>query len=183
MPDVEYVDLPIYHDELSQALNFTASDLQENRAGRLSDSQSSTQQRVVARSVVKSVVLLLLACGGIAGWLAIGVTTILGLIPFFLAVLFLCWIGIFAWYMPPLWRDASAGVVSRVEGFVKQSERRRDIAIGSGQRVPIWTYYWVVDDRQRFWVPGRVYAVLTPARHRLYFLPESRRIVAAEPIS
>jgi len=69
-----------------------------------------------------------------------------------------------------------------VEGFVKQTERETDIRTAYGQSLPIWTYYWVVDGGQRFWVPGRVYPVLTPARHRLYFLPQTRRIVAAEPI-
>ena len=185
MPEggLEYVDLPIYHEKLSHALNFTAADLQENRAGRLSGSQRSAQLRVVARSAAKSVVLLLLAGGCVAAWVAIGVTTVLGLIPLVLAALFLAWIGIFAWYIPPIWRDANASVVFSVEGFVKPAERERDVSVGSGQSIPMWTYYWVVDDRERFWIPGKVYPVLVPARHRLYFLPASRRIVAAEPIS
>src|SRR2546428_6930750 len=185
MPEggLEYVDLPIYHEKLSQALNFTAADLQENRAGRLSGSQRSAQLRVVARSAAKSVVLLLLAGGCVAAWVAIGVTTVLGLIPLVLAALFLAWIGTFAWYIPPIWRVGNARVVFSVECFVKPAERERDVSVGSGQSIPMWTYYWVVDDRERFWIPGKVYPVLVPARHRLYFLPASRRIVAAEPIS
>jgi len=177
----EYVQLPIYRDELARALNFTASDLQENRAGRLSASQRSTQLGVVARSAVKSLILLLLACAGIAGWFVIGVATVLGLIPLALAALFLAWVGIFAWYMPPVWRDADAGVVSSVEGLVTPAERQQSIPAGDAN-VTIWSYYWVVDGGQRFWVAGKAYPVLTPARHRLYFLPSSRRIVAAEPI-
>ncbi len=39
MPPAEYVDLPIYHDELASALGFTPSDLEANRAGRLTASQ------------------------------------------------------------------------------------------------------------------------------------------------
>jgi len=179
---VDYVDLPIYHDELSRALNFTVSDLQENRSGRLSTSQQSNWLRIVTIAIVKSVVILILACVCVAAWLAVGVTTVIGLVPLILAALFLAWTGIFAWYMPPVWRDAKAGLVSSVEGFVTQVEGERSIRTGY-MSIPIWTYYWVVDGGQRFWVSGQAYPVLTPARHRLYFLPTSRRLVAAEPIS
>jgi hypothetical protein len=184
MPDgvAEYVRLPIYQDQLCRALSFTPSDLQENRAGRLSASQRSTQLGAVTRSAIKSAVLVLFAVGGVALFAAIGVTTLLGLIPMVLAALFLAWVGIFAWYMPPVWRDVDAGIVSSLEGLVTPAERRRSVTAGN-MEVPIWSYYWVVDGGQRFWVPGQVYPVLTPARHRLYFLPSSRRIVAAEPIS
>lgn len=119
---VEYVDIPIYRDELAQALHFNPSDLQQNRAGRLSVSQRSTQ--LVARRR--------------------------------------CW--------------------DRVEsrGF-RAGERQIPIQVGL-VRTTAWTYCWIVDGTQRFWVAGKVYPVLTPARHRLYFLPTCRRILAAEPI-
>jgi hypothetical protein len=183
MPEggVEYVHLPIYSDELARALSFTPSDLQENRTGRLSQPQAAAQLRAITRSVVKSIVLLILAAGCLAAWIAIGITAVLGVLFLALAATFLGWVGVFAWFMFPVWRDANAGVVSNVEGFVRPLERETTISAGT-QRVPIWSYYWTVDDGQRFWVPGKVYAVLTPARHRLYFMPTSRRIVAAEPI-
>ena len=82
-----------------------------------------------------------------------------------------------------MWRDVNAGVVSTVEGFVKGGERETDIRTGPLTSVPIWSYYWTVDGSERFWVTGKAYATLTPARHRLYFLPTARRIVAAEPTS
>src|SRR5690242_9783884 len=154
--DADFVRLPIYLDQLAQALNFTASDLPDNRAGRLSSSQRATWQAAVARSVVKSVALVLLAGAGVAVWVAIGVTTVLGLIPLVLAILFLAWTGIFAWYMPPVWRDANAGVVACVEGLVTPSEANRTVLAGYMQ-VPIWSYYWVVDGRDRFWVPGKAF--------------------------
>jgi hypothetical protein len=83
--------------------------------------------------------------------------------------------------MFPVWQDVRAGVVSSVEGLVLPLERVTTLSAGY-QSIPIWSHYWTVDDGQRFWVPGQVYPVLTPARHRLYFLPSSRRIVSAEPI-
>jgi hypothetical protein len=184
MPDAgaEYVALPIYHEELAKALNFTPSDLQENRAGRLSASQCSTQLQAVGRATAKSVVLLVLAVVCVAEAFAIGVTTVLALILLVLAAAFIAFVGIFAWFMPPIWRDAKAGTVSSTEGFVKAAERQTNIGTGSGRSVAFWSYYWVVDDLQWFWVPGKAYPVLTPARHRIYFLPSSRRIVAIEPI-
>jgi hypothetical protein len=81
-----------------------------------------------------------------------------------------------------LWRDLDAGVVLSVEGFVKPSEKETDIRTGYGRSVPVWTYYWVVDD-QRFAVTGKAYGALTPAPHRLYYLPVTRKVLAAEPVS
>ena len=142
MPDgaVEYVHLPIYLEELSRALTFTADDLKENRAGRLSASQSAAQLGVVVRSGIKSVVLVLLACGGVALWFVTGVTTVLGLIPLSLAALCLAWVAIFAWYTPPVWRDANAGVVSCVEGLVTPAERQQNIPAGD-MVLALWSYY------------------------------------------
>lgn len=123
-----------------------------------------------------------MACACLAAWVALGVTTAAGLIPLVLAVLFLAWIGIVGWYMPPVWRDTQAGAVSSVEGLVTPAEKELTVRAGY-MSVPIWSHYWVVDNAQRFWVEPKVYPLLTPARHRLYFLPSSRRLVAAEPIS
>jgi len=179
--EVEYVQLPVYRDQLSRALNFTPADLLENRAGRLSQTQAAAQLRGIIRSAVKSIVLLILAAGCVASWIAIGVAAVAGLLFLVLAATFLGWVGVLAWFMFPVWQDSRAGVVSRVEGFVLPLERVTTLSAGS-QGIPIWSYYWTVDDGQRFWVPGQAYPVLTPARHRLYFLPLSRRVVAAEPI-
>jgi len=178
----EYVALPIYHEELGKALNFTQSDLLENRAGRLSASQCSTQLHAVGSASAKSLVLVMLAVACVAGAFAIGVTTVLALILLVLATAFIGFVGIFAWFMPPIWRDAKTGTVLSIQGFVRGAERRTNIGIGSGRSAAFWSYYWVVDDLQSFWVPGKAFPVLTPARHRIYFLPSSRRIVAAEPI-
>jgi hypothetical protein len=179
--EVEYGHLPIYRDELARALNFTPADLQENRAGRLSQPQAAARLRGITRSVVKSIVLIILAAGCVASWIAIGVAGVVGLLFLVLAATFLAWVGVLAWFMFPVWEDARGGLVSSVEGFVLPLERVTTISVGA-QGIPIWSYYWTVDDGQRFWVPGQAYPVLTPARHRLYFLPSSRRIVAAEPI-
>jgi hypothetical protein len=58
----EYVDLPIYHDELAAALGFTTADLEANRAGRLSAAQrSSWFRKYVYRSVAVGGVIALVA--------------------------------------------------------------------------------------------------------------------------
>jgi hypothetical protein len=179
----EYVDLPIYHAELASALGFTAADLEANRAGRLAVSQRAAQFRSIARSIAVATVCLLLAVTCITAASNIGISTRLGVQLLLLAGACLVIVGVEAWFAIPLWRDLQAGVVSNVEGFVQPAERETRIRTNYGPGFPIWTFYWIVDNGQRFWVTGKAYGVLTPARHRLYYLPLTRRIVAAEPIS
>jgi hypothetical protein len=185
MPDhqAEYVDLPIYHDQLAGALGFSPSDLQANQSGRLTDSQRTMQFGQISRAIVMSAVFLALAIGCLVLAFAIGVTTGLGLLLVLLAGCFTAFLALIVWVNIPFARDLRAGVVSSIEGLVQPAERETRIRTGPGTGVPIWSYSWVVDGAQRFAVSGRTFAVLTPARHRLYFLPLSRRIVAAKPIS
>ena len=173
----EYVDLPIYHDELASALGFTASDLDANRAGRLSTSQHSALLRAEARRIVGIAVSLLIAAGFIVGAFAIGITTGLSLRFLVFAALAVFVAGLLAFGSLKLWPDITAGNVSSVQGFVNPGMKEKHVG-----RNTIPDFYWDVGD-QRFHVPGKAYGVLTPAPHRLYFLPLTRRIVAAEPIS
>ena len=83
------------------------------------------------------------------------------------------WIAAFG---TQFWLDVRDGAVSRIEGYVKQTDGETRTPWTS-----VWTFYWTVDG-QRFAV-GKAWAVLVPARHRLYYLPRSRRVVAAEPIA
>lgn len=181
--NVDYVDLPVYRDQLGQALHFTPADLEANRAGHLGPNQASYQSGAIARATAISVGLAVTAVACVAAAVAVGVTTLVAIGALVIALCCAAWIGINVRYLVPVWRDVNMGLVSSVEGFVKAGEHETDVATGSLTSVPIWSYYWTVDDRQRFWVPGRVYASLTPARHRLYFLPSSRRIVAAVPVA
>jgi hypothetical protein len=181
--EVEYVELPIYRDQLASALKFTPSELAVNRAGRLSDSQRATLHRLIARYVALSIAFILLTGASVVWAIAIGVGTGLGVRLLLAATAFLALVAVFVWFAIPLWRDVAAGAVSSIEGMVRTAERETDIGTGHGRRFPIWSYSWVVDGSQRFPVAGMVYAALTPARHRLYFLPLTRRIVAAEPVS
>ena len=180
--EVEYVELPIYRDQLASALKFTPSELAVNRAGGLSDSQRATLDRVIARYVALSIVFILLTGASVFWAFTIGVGTGLGVRLLLAAAAFLVIVGVFTWYTVPLWRDVAAGAVLSIEGMVRTAERETDIGTGNGRRYPIWSHYWVVDESQRFPVAGMVYAALTPARHRVYFLPLTRRIVAAEPV-
>jgi len=176
-----YVQLPIYTDQLAAALNFSPSDLEANRAGRLSDSQRSNQYRSIRRAVTLATVFALLTVPCVAASIAIGITSGLGLLTLLLGAAFALFVAVFVRYTTPLWRDVDAGLVSSIEGMVSQSEKETDIRTGPFTTVPIWAYYWTVDAADRFWVSGKAYAALTPARHRVYFLPQSRRIMAAEP--
>jgi len=184
MPDqAEYVELPIYRDQLADALGFRPSDLQANQAGRLTDSQRATQLKKISRAVVTLVVCLAIAIACLAVAAAVGLGTGLGIQIVLLAGCFFAFSVVVSWFNVPVWRDLRAGTVSNVEGFVRPAERATRINTGPGPAVSAWTYSWVVDDAERFSVPGKAYPALTPARHRLYFLPLSRRIVAAEPLS
>jgi hypothetical protein len=178
----EYVDLPIYHEELAAALGFTSADLEANRAGRLSAAQrSSWFRRYVYRSVAGVAVVALLAAGCVVLAFAIGIGTSLSWQVLALAALLLGAAGYFGVILYRLAEDLNGGIVSTVEGMVQPSVNVTNIRTGSfGPGIPVWTFYWIVGD-QRFAVYGKAYGVLTPARHRLYFLPRTRRVVSAEP--
>jgi hypothetical protein len=178
----EYVDLPIYHEELAAALGFTAADLEANRAGRLSAAQrSSWFRQYVYRSVSVVTVVALVAAGCIVIAFEIGIGASLSWSVLALAALLLVAAGYFGVVAFQLSEDLNGGIVSSVEGFVQPYVKVTNIATGSyGPGMPVWTFYWLVDD-QRFAVYGKAYGVLTPARHRLYFLPRTRRVVSAEP--
>ena len=178
----EYVDLPIYHEELAAALGFTSADLEANRAGRLSAAQrSSWFRRYVYRSVAVLAVIWLLAAGCVALAFAIGVSANLSWSVLALAALLLVAGGYFGVVAFQLSEDLNGGVVSSIEGFVQPSVKVTNVRTGLyGPGMPVWTFYWIVDD-QRFAVYDKAYGMLTPARHRLYFLPRTRRVVSAEP--
>ena len=180
----EYVDLPIYHEELAGALGFNEADLEDNRAGRLSASERVYWLRHhVYRDVGRASVLLLLAAGSIGVAFAIGFRYQLGWGALLVAALLVFGAGYLAWVALTVSQDLNGGVVSLVEGFVQPGVNVTNVKTTSTlPAMPIWSFYWAVDG-QRFWVSGKAYGVLTPARHRLYFLPRTRRVVAAEPIS
>jgi hypothetical protein len=179
----EYVDLPLYHKALAEALGFTEADLEANRAAHLSPSQSaSLYGRLTFRMGGGATICVATAAGCVAWALAIGIGHRPSELFLALAAVLLFAAGAIAVNGFKLWRDLNTGVVSSVEGFVKPTEKETDIRTQLGTSVPVWSYYWVVGD-QRFAVTGKAYDVLTPARHRLYFLPVTRKVVAAEPIS
>jgi hypothetical protein len=180
--EVEYVDFPIYHQELESALDFTASDLDANRTGKLSSSQralllKSDAKRVAiaAASVVIAVVLLVVA-------IRIGITSGLSLRILLLVGIALVVAGVLAMYSFRLWEDMRRGAVSMVEGMVTPSDKEVHVSGPNGPGATFLQFYWVVD-QQRFWVPGKAYGVVARARHRVYYLPLTRRIMSADPVS
>ena len=129
--NIEYADLPIYRDGLAQALKFTPSHLEANHARRLGMNQASVQSGAIARAGGVSVVLVLVAVACVAAAVAIGITTLLELAALVVAGCCAAWIGVNAWYLVPVRRDVSAGMVSSLEGFVKGVERQTDIRTGA----------------------------------------------------
>jgi hypothetical protein len=180
--EVEYVDFPIYHQELESALRFTPSDLAANRSGKLSEAQRALLVKDDAKRIGCVVISLAVAAGCTSIAFAIGITTGLSLRILLLAAIAVFVAGVLGFTSFRLWDDVRRGAVSTLEGFVTPGERETHIDATSGPGTSVVQFYWTVD-RERFYVSGKAYGVLTPARHRLYFLPLTRRIVAAEPIS
>ena len=185
MPDVgvRYADLPIYQDDLAQGLGFDAAELEMNRAGRLGPAEARLQMRRRVKAIGGSIVFVAAAVG--FGFLlrAVGVASVSGVELLVAMALSLVLLGFGTRFATLLSLDLRAGAVESVEGVVKTAEsatRVGPISVFPGTR--IWSYFWCLDNGQRFAVPGGAYAVLTPGWHRLYYLPRSRRLVAAEPV-
>src|SRR5258708_3573350 len=180
----EYVDLPVFHEELAGALGFNAADLEANRAGRLTPSERAYGFRQhVYRPVGGAFLCALLAAGFVAVAFVVGVQYQLAWALLVAAAFLLFAASYFALVAFNVSQDLNAGVVSSVEGLVQPSVQVTNLKTSSSlPAMPLWSFYWAVGDK-RFWVSGKAYGVLTPARHRLYFLPRTRRIVAAEPIT
>ena len=184
MPGAEYVDLPIYQDELASAFGyFTKADLEANRAGRLTVTERSFQFRAVTKQLAIGSASLVLAVACLAWVVSIGNWSGSSVPLLLISGCLLAFAARSAWFSIPLWGELNAGVVSSVEGFVRPAERPTSVYVGGGRDMRVWSYYWMVDDQDKFQVSGKAYAVLMPAQHRLYFLPRTRKVVAVEPIS
>jgi len=175
MDDSDYARLPIYQEQLAAALGFSQVDLEFNRAGRLSSNQASTLMRDVASRVVGSVLALLfsIACltwGAMFSGAFLALGAIAGLACLLLAA-----------KAVQLSQDQRSGRVSKVEGWVQSSYSQEDVASRYGPRSTFLSFRWQVAG-QMFRVPGKPYAALVSARHRLYFLPVTRRVISAEPL-
>ncbi|HEV2032795.1 MAG TPA: hypothetical protein VGU71_01135 [Candidatus Dormibacteraeota bacterium] len=186
----EYVDLPIYRDGLASALGFTPSDLDSNRAGRISASQRASLLRNLAVRVGTTLVCLLGAVGSAGVAWSIGASSDHGpkyqaaiVQSLVIAAVLVFAAGVSAWSCRKQWKDVMEGLVSSVEDVVEPTGQpiqvRRAWAL---ERSVFWRYFWMVGD-QRFAVSPKAYIAVTKARHRLYFLPRTRRLLAAEPIS
>jgi hypothetical protein len=98
----EYIQLPIYRDQLARAMYFTPSDIEANRSGRLSDSQRSNQYRLIGRASVLAALFSVLTGLSVWGMFAIGITTGLGVALLLLGGAFAAFVGIFIRYNIPL---------------------------------------------------------------------------------
>jgi len=181
--DVPYADLPIYRDELAHALGFDATELEMNRAGRLGPAEARLQVRRMVKAIGGTLVFLAAAAGFGSLWRIVGVASVSGVELLVAMALSLFLVALGSRFAALLLLDLRAGVVESVEGDVRTAEsatRVGPIGIFPGTR--IWSYSWYLDGGRRFVVPGGAFAVLTPGRHRIFYLPRSRRLVAAEPV-
>lgn len=179
----DYVELPIYDDELLAALGTDQNAVAINRAGRLAESQRVQLLRSLFRAGLIGVASLIGAAGCLMVAFVLGMTTGLGISLALLSGCFAAFIALAARYNLPLLRDIRGGVVSSIEGFVSSGERETRVRSGYGPGVPIKGYYWEVDSRERFWVSAEAFLALRPAEHRIYFLPKTRRVLAAEHVA
>jgi len=85
-------------------------------------------------------------------------------------------VGYFGRFAVRLWLDIRDGMVMSAEGFVRQTDRKTTLLGRSG-----WTFYWSIDGGPRFPI-RKAWGVLVPGRHRLFYLPRTRQVVAAEPV-
>jgi hypothetical protein len=138
----EYVDLPIYHEELAAALGFTSADLEANRAGRLSAAQRTFWFRQhVSRAAGSAAVCLLLAAGCVALAFAIGIGYQLAWAILVLAALILFLGGYLAVVTLNLSQDLNAGLISSVEGLVQPSVEVSNMrTVSYLPAMPLWTF-------------------------------------------
>lgn len=161
----------MYRGALADAVGFTDDDLAANQAGRLSAGQRAS----LVRSERNRIALVAL-CVVLVGLCLVvpaltGVNSLKDVKFLLLALVFTMLGGAVAFSAAQLWRDLQSGAVAQLESFVSSTTKT-----DSGTA----NYYWIAG-QQRFSVSGDMYTVLEPGRYRLYFLPRSRRIVAAEP--
>lgn len=175
--EVPFTAFPIYRAELASALGFDDADLATNRAGQLGALERRTQNRqlLITASGTFGVLVFGVLCLGLAAVFAfVGGVLLNGVLAFLAS---LVGFGYFGRFGLRLWLDLRDGAVLSTEGFVKPTSSETRILGRSA-----WTYYWTVDDVERFAV-RKAWGVLMPARHRIYYLPRSRTVVAAEPIA
>lgn len=197
MPYIEYSDHR-YEDplpKLARANRFTMADLEQNRNGKISDTQWTRLVLralqpvfytggalvgwvfccVVVRAVVPRIILLFLAMKGI-GIALVGGVTLACVGAFLLAVLKT------ARTMSLLMVDLNAGKAASIEGRVSPS-REDEGGLGLARLYgETNTKYWYVVQNEYFEVDPAAHEALPERTHfRLYYTPKSKLLLSIEP--
>lgn len=164
--------------KLAAALAFTATDLQANRDGRLSDRQQRRLARrvLLLNSVYVATALFFFICALYLEPWATGVRHPLFWVAVFLVLLATGGLHHMLRISEDYSNDVARGHVAAVSGFVrcKFSEWTRGIE-GGGE-------YYIEVLGQRFWVPFVAFeAFQEELKYTVYYLPTVRKVIAAEP--
>jgi hypothetical protein len=172
---------------LQSALNFTATDVAFNRAGKISERQQVAMRQtflVVNTGTIALLsgfsVLLVLGLGLAMLMLPYNITTwlkLLGPVGFFLVIL-----GFIAYTVWEQWgslqQDLRSGTVKQLEGPLHAVR-----TIENGRRHQTVRYYFALKNGQAFHVSEIAYqALLNHERYRLYYIPHSKQILSLEVV-
>ncbi|MBP7690264.1 MAG: hypothetical protein KA764_00020 [Anaerolineales bacterium] len=173
---------------LEEVLDFTAEDLPENHAGRLSSRQLAAQGWALARTagvLAAFLIPFLVVFGGVFPYIFIGQDFLAGepvaleqwipalCAPAFMLLILLLAVGSYL----NRFRDLLKGEVQAVDGEVQE----RTIVTGSG-RSRRTNYYYEING-QRFQVTAAaLQALVSGRRYRLHYFPRSKHVVSVEPL-
>lgn len=157
---------------LRAVLQFDDGDLADNRNGELSIEQDVSIQKKQRKEAKREALMLLLV--GILILIIGDPFKSLSLVDLVYILPFIYWV----WHVFSLWqrysRDLSAGSVEYVEGLVVQNPKQRNRYID----------YSIQVAGQEFKVDGKtMLAFQNGAQYRVYYVPNSKTIVAAESLS
>jgi hypothetical protein len=159
-------------EDLGAIFNFDQHDLEENRAGRISDAQRRRLWRIEVWRLIGFVAAiaggLLVSTALIAGWLrgdlrdsaTAGALMLIGVL-----------LAVYSWES---WLDIAGGAVQSLEGDLLTTESVTTGRYGS-------TSYQFEIARQKFTVPKAAWDQVREGRRRVYFLPRTRALLSVEP--
>lgn len=160
--------------DLSTVFRFDATDLESNRAGRLSAAQ---RRRLWQVELWRLAGTLLSLAAGVAFSLTIGVgwmhtTTWRGAVAGLALVLVGVLLGVWSY---EAWLDLASGRVLTVEGDLRTTEK-----VSSGRYGPYFHYLLDVGGKT-FEVSKREWERVGEARMRVYYLPRTNKLLSLEP--
>lgn len=170
------------NDELRRVLHFQPADLEANREGWLSEAQKARLHRMAYRGM-RRVIALMAGLGlltlALIAWPDVPmVCAAYTTLPLMITLVVIWLLRNDSRRMD---HEISRGHVSVVEGYpVRIARQRRQLDPDTGTHIDK-TQHFIRIGGQEFRSSTRIYAAFKDgARYRVYYLPQSQRIVAAE---